>query len=528
MNLLLLQVADFSDFYAYDNQDLSDSVSILSDMMGSAFKLPECMMEDVLKEFQESCHSIYNHTDYYYYDYGYGYGDWGCMEQIDDLTDIEDKFCHAYGVLNTIQPQFTYGYEPFKAGVVLKTNWRKQKRNTIHYPIYQDTLDILNVLTEKDDAEYSFNCSYADVVLRNLKPCKLKLLDNYWLENMDLVYSLKNQIIAPPSKSFKEKNEMKHIGLIKQTMQKHHKYIFKGEDVLNDYTTVLACKFGDNEINEDCTLFSNTFVSTGIGYTFNAQPFWTIFQNVSSNFAFYKVLHEEEERQEIELPRKIINAGQAFSFEFIMRHNPYGYQYRGEGDSFRFIQQDVFLSIHDPSHFPNLKSEGILIEPGMSYKVRIQPTLTVTDKSGLALDNQTRNCLTKEEKGEMKLFNSYSQSACLFECKLRQATSICKCSSWDYPRFEPLLHICLEEDTLEDLGIEPIYSESAYLNYEECFNDIMQNETLVNNCDCPNDCEQIVYDIDVQASPLLNTGRDQIKLVLFSITGERIKLIFYF
>ncbi len=77
-------------------------------------------------------------------------------------------------------------------------------------------------------------------------------------------------------------------------MENDYGYHMLNQSVLNDHATILACKYGDAELSESCNLFSNTFSSAGVGYTFNAQPFWKMFRNTTSNFAFLPEVYEQE------------------------------------------------------------------------------------------------------------------------------------------------------------------------------------------------------------------------------------------
>ncbi len=144
----------------------------------------------------------------------------------------------------------------------------------------------------------------------------------------------------------------------------------------------------------------------------------------------------------------------------------------------------VFLAIHDPSDMPNLKTEGMTIQPGMFYDIKVDPSLTMTDKSGLALDLNQRNCRSKDEKEDLKTFNIYSQTACIFECQLGNAMLMCNCSAWDYPVIDPSVSLCRGHIA------------------NECFHNVMSTTATPKLCHCMNDCEHVKYDIDVQVTPL--------------------------
>ncbi len=464
------------------------SIDIITDMLERTFRVPICKAQDI---FEESLQSCQRHRGIV--------SDDSCNDLIDSLVgDIEEIFCWSYGILKTVVPQKRL--IDYKGGIAFKTVWRRERDYFFNAHLGDEALDIINSVAQEQDSIIFPNCTFAEILLevRRLNKCEINIQEDFWLDKMDLVYRLKKHTIAPSSRMAYEKGELNDIEQIKRVMKTEHNYVFINESntfTENEYATIMTCKFGDNYLMEDCNMFSNTFTTSGIGYTFNAQPFWTIYENSSSNFAFYKEMYEKEEGFEDKLPRKNINAGQSFSFEFFIRHTPYGYQYRGDVKYVVVPQaHDVLLSIHDPGHIPNLKSEGIVIKPGMSYEIRFSPTVTVTDQSALMLDKETRNCRSKDENDELMLFKYYSQSACLFECKLSQAIRACNCSSWDYPRVEPSASICLDYYSY--------YMDETYNIENTCFSSMMHNDTLETNCDCLNDCEQIVYEVDTHVSEL--------------------------
>ncbi len=261
----------------------------------------------------------------------------------------------------------------------------------------------------------------------------------------------------------------------------------KNDPILNAYATILACKFGKGYFETNCNLFSNIFTWTGIGYTFNNIPFWTLFKNTSSNYAFYKEFYEKSEGFEHMLPRNFAGTDKDYSFDFVIRHKPYGYTYKD--DNTYFAYQEVFLSLHNPADVVNLKSTGITIQPGMSYEIRVRPTVTVTDASGLSLDPKTRNCFSeRQDQKTMFAYKNYRISACHFECKIQYAVATCNCSAWNYPRITNSDDICLGNE----------------LN--TCFRNAIYSDRGDKDCNCLNSCDQVTYDLDFQVTALRKTN----------------------
>ncbi len=437
-----------------------------------AFALPHCKQAEILESVKRDC----GESDQA--------GDKDCLSILEEIrlkVDYSAVFCHAYGILRTFVRRGPA--DEFRPGVLMK-HWRSRQPQ-----YYIQDCDVLKSLTTIDKGDFSIQCYDRVIMQRDLHHCRDFTPDVEWFDDMHIAYKLFKQRIPPPSKVAVEKGELMDSERIKTVLQTDYSYKMKNNPILNDYAAILACKFGNrDELTEDCNAFSLSFASTGIGYTFNAQPFELMFKNTTSNFAFYKEMHEKHIRFTNDKTLAISNSGQTFLLEFVIRHEPYGYQQQGENQDGQY--QELYLTIHDPSHVSNLRSEGILIRPGMDYEMRITPTLATTDNSAMSLNNATRNCLSKRENSKLAAFNIYSKSACVLECKLRHAVSKCNCSAWDYPKVDQEADVCLGKDS------------------HQCFHAVMERSTVGTDCDCLTDCEQVMYDFDVQVSALQHTGKD--------------------
>ena len=49
------------------------------------------------------------------------------------------------------------------------------------------------------------------------------------------------------------------------------------------------------------------------------------------------------------------------------------------------------------------------------------------------LTEPQRNCRLPEENHNLKIFNVYTQEACLMECKIGKAYKRCGCLPWHFP-----------------------------------------------------------------------------------------------
>ncbi len=437
-----------------------ERVSDMVEAIAKTLRVPECHVSDAFGDFRSLCSEFPRVRRCFF-------------ASFDDIIHASAT-CNAFGLFSSAVPQ---SGELFRPGVILKhANQRMQT----------PAADLLRLLKGPILDDQTHSCLLDNFVGNYSADCDLEKQMDLLVANIKTIYKLYRQFVPPTSKFPNEISETADIEIIRNTVQNEYQYNLNNESHLNDFAPMLACKNGNMTLSTKCDLFHSTFSTSGIGYSFNNEPFSVLFKNTSSNFAFYKEMYEKEDNDENDIPRHIVGTGQRFSLDFIIRHDPYGYRYNGDNKPVEY--QQVYMALHDPIDIPDLKSEGIIIQPGLSYEIRVSPTLTVTDSSGLAMKPETRNCYTKNDNDGLKVHNIYSQSACLFECKLKNAARLCKCSAWDYPRIEPSTDICLNK------------------TMAQCFQDIMANDIYGSDCDCLNDCEHVTYNMDLHVSSLRNTG----------------------
>ena len=127
------------------------------------------------------------------------------------------------------------------------------------------------------------------------------------------------------------------------------------------------------------------------------------------------------------------------------------------------------IAIHDPMSIADLRRSGVEVEPGYISTFLITPSQIVTSWSAKDLPEKDRQCRFNFESRKLKLFKEYTQSACLFECQLRDAYNSCQCIPWDYPQFQEGIPICNRFS-------------------QDCFEKAMADTNSSSTCDCPFDC----------------------------------------
>ena len=127
------------------------------------------------------------------------------------------------------------------------------------------------------------------------------------------------------------------------------------------------------------------------------------------------------------------------------------------------------IAIHDPMSIGDLRRSGVEVEPGYISTFLITPSQIVTSSSAKDLEEEQRQCRFSFETKSLNLFTKYTQSACLFECQLREAYRQCQCIPWNYPHFEEEIPFC-------------------HRYTQDCFEKAMADTNSSDGCDCPFDC----------------------------------------
>ena len=95
--------------------------------------------------------------------------------------------------------------------------------------------------------------------------------------------------------------------------------------------------------------------------------------------------------------------------------------------------RDVAVSMHNPREPADMRSRSFHFPLGHTTKFLITPTAREIDESGKELTELHRNCRLDEDTDSLDIFNVYTRSACLFECKMMMSIKLCGCQPWDYP-----------------------------------------------------------------------------------------------
>lgn len=139
------------------------------------------------------------------------------------------------------------------------------------------------------------------------------------------------------------------------------------------------------------------------------------------------------------------------------------------------------LMIHDANEVPDFMGNVIKLEAGKSYSLKIKPVVTIADSSIDSMSVEQRHCAFRNEH-KLKLFKSYTRSACLLECQIENILKSCHCLPWD------LIHHKEYQD------VAP-----CVLSQLQCPQAII-DQASDHDCDCPFDCNTVKYSYSIQHS----------------------------
>ena len=95
--------------------------------------------------------------------------------------------------------------------------------------------------------------------------------------------------------------------------------------------------------------------------------------------------------------------------------------------------REVSVSLHNPTEPADIRSSSFQIRLGQSITVYVTPKAREIDESGKELTESQRDCRINDDTDDLLIFNVYTRTACLFECKMKYSIEKCGCNPWDYP-----------------------------------------------------------------------------------------------
>ena len=181
----------------------------------------------------------------------------------------------------------------------------------------------------------------------------------------------------------------------------------------------------------NCDLFKRSYTNQGIGFTFNNEKEEILVKKDFRNSIF----HPNKKRE----ASKMKSATTQYSLKTLIESNAEHVDYFENNINPDGIGEQVakptsiLVSLHNPKEPADMRATSFDIPLGQSTVVYITPKAREIDESGKKLSEAQRHCRLSEDTQSLDIFNIYTRSACMFECKMKSAVRRCGCIPWNYP-----------------------------------------------------------------------------------------------
>ena len=180
---------------------------------------------------------------------------------------------------------------------------------------------------------------------------------------------------------------------------------------------------------ENCNLFRRSFTTQGLGYTFNNEREEKMIKRDFRNNEFLANLSRE--------PSSMKSTNAKNSLHVVIENYAEETLTKAESPNFlKHMHDMVSVSLHNPKEPGDTKFTpltSVKVPLGHSTTFLITPKAREIDDSGKHLTESQRGCRLNEDTDLLDVFNVYTRTSCLLECKIKFAVSRCGCTPWNYP-----------------------------------------------------------------------------------------------
>lgn len=219
------------------------------------------------------------------------------------------------------------------------------------------------------------------------------------------------------------------------------------------------CSF-ENELKDlsfdGCKLFKRSLSNSGIGFTTNSQLRNKLYKLGTKVF---RTQNEVFFTNKKDYPRMMKSASPKHNLRLMIEFNREKVELFEHTRNPKLPEGELLLkptsvkvALHNPNAPANLRSNVFSIPLGHSTTVYITPKASKISESAKELSEIQRGCRIPEETEGLDIFNIYTQEACLFECKLKQAVRRCECFPWNYPMIEVQFRVSLSLSSMKYSG----------------------------------------------------------------------------
>ena len=182
---------------------------------------------------------------------------------------------------------------------------------------------------------------------------------------------------------------------------------------------------------ENCNLFKRSYTTTGLGFTFNQEPIDKLMKEDYRNnvFSTWKV-PSAMKSTDLEHALTVVLDSNAEEVEL------YRNSMSEDSDTRKHKPKEISVSLHNPKEPADTKFIPLTstrIPLGHSTTFLISAKARQIDESGKELTELQRGCRLEEDTKDLDMFNVYTRTACLLECRMKYAMTRCGCTPWNYP-----------------------------------------------------------------------------------------------
>ena len=179
-----------------------------------------------------------------------------------------------------------------------------------------------------------------------------------------------------------------------------------------------------NTAEESCKLFDPVITDLGICHSYNPTPTLKMLKK-----SYFTEVFEDTFKTDFIEKRDIVNgtgSGSDYALNFYLMDGNILHKKDEAPTSF-------LMGLSTKNDYFDMKSTDQIIKPGVHtiWKVQAMEIVPSLDLHDLLVEE--RNCMFEDENQDLELFDKYSQTACEFECRIKQAEEACKCLPWYVP-----------------------------------------------------------------------------------------------
>ena len=191
---------------------------------------------------------------------------------------------------------------------------------------------------------------------------------------------------------------------------------------------------------ESCRLFQPVFTDSGMCHAFNPIPTMELLKPSYYTRAFDDTFKYDFNPNMTTL--KGIKEGYAIDF-FLLGNNHLFNKLDDVGDHFATEVSNFLVSVTNKDEYFNMKVSGERVKAGYHTIWKVMATEIVPSDDLQDVPISHRKCRLGHEAENLELFEVYTQSACQFEEKVKEAEKVCNCLPWYIPsKYKEKYNVC--------------------------------------------------------------------------------------